>query len=108
MDAMNRFFVRMELLFCIGFLAKFKARIPVLTSPIDGLSLFQSDEFDSESGLWNINSGSNLNIANYQYESGELKLLYTETEGVFEGHRQELQYVRRCCIRTHNGEAERR
>ena len=65
---------------------------PVLTTPIDGLSLFQSDEFDSESGLWNKYSGNNINTANYQYENGDLKLLYTETEGVFEGHRQELQY----------------
>ena len=41
------------------------------------VSLFQSDEFETETTYWNKIEGQKNLVENYRYENGELALLYT-------------------------------
>ena len=52
------------------------------------VSLFQSDEFETETSFWRTIKEPD----NYRYENGELALLFTNEDGIFKGHARQLDF----------------
>ena len=77
----------------IEFLTHVQAKQPNLTTPLaEPVHLFESDEFETEFGLWELIKESGNLKENYSYQNGELSLKFTNDGDDFLGHLRQLDY----------------
>ena len=60
--------------------------------------MFESDEFETEFGLWELIKESGNLKENYSYQNGELSLKFTNDGDDFLGHLRQLDYQVSCKI----------
>ena len=64
-----------------------------MTTPLsEPVHLFESDEFETEYGLWELIKESGNLKENYSYQNGELSLKFTNEGDDFFGHLRQLDY----------------